>query len=595
MENQEKDRYKRAFNLSVKNYLLTARFFWKATSIGLLVPAVGSILIFFIPPLIVARIIDLTTSQSSQNFESLLPYIALFGATWLLGEVFWRIGLHFIIKAEALSVERLYTQGLSSLLRHDVSFFINNFSGSLTKKTSGYAVRFIDVTDAMLFNVFPSLIPALFGIVILSFYSPYLGLMLLAWVSLTIAIVMPFIKKRKELVDTREKSSNILTGHVADVYTNIEAVKSHANEKLELATNKNHVLDWTKKMRRSWDYQNQVIDMIISPLYILSNLSGLALSIYLAVNNQIPYSAIIVVFAYYGFITRFMWEFNGIYRRLETAFSDASQFTELLLDEPEINDPIRPEENSEKDGKISFKNVKFSYEEEQDTLFDNFNLEIKSGEKIGLIGRSGGGKTSITKLLLRFVDIDSGSVEIDGIKLKNMTQEHLRSLIAYVPQDPVMFHRSIADNIAYGRQSATREEIIDAARKAHAHGFIEELPKGYETLVGERGLKLSGGQRQRVAIARAILRNSPILLLDEATSALDSESEGLIQDALKKLMKDRTTIVIAHRLSTIQNMDRIIVLEKGQIIEEGTHKELINNSGTYAKLWEHQSGGFLED
>ena len=348
-------------------------------------------------------------------------------------------------------------------------------------------------------------------------------------------------------------------------------------------------------MKKSWDYQNNVIDMIISPLYIVTNVSGLALSVYLASKGSIPASSIIVVFAYYTLVTRFMWEFNGIYRRLETALADASQFTELILDEPLIKDPDLPTQNQVRKGNIVFEKVTFSYENNDNELFKDFNLTIKSGEKIGLIGRSGGGKTSITKLLLRFIDIESGALKIDEIKINKMTQKDLRSLIAYVPQDPVMFHRTIAENIAYGKPNSTKEEMVEAAKKAHAHEFIKDLSIGYDTLVGERGVKLSGGQRQRVAIARAILRNAPILLLDEATSALDSESEVLIQDALKKLMKNRTAIVIAHRLSTVQNMDRIIVLEKGQIIEEGNHKELISKNGTYAKLWSHQSGGFLDD
>ena len=247
-----------------------------------------------------------------------------------------------------------------------------------------------------------------------------------------------------------------------------------------------------------------------------------------------------------------------------------------------------------KSGNIDFKNVAFIYDSGQ-KVFNNFNLIVKSGDKIGLVGHSGAGKSTITKLLLRFVDVSSGGIEIDGQDIRDATFVSLRSNIAYVPQDPSMFHRSIADNIRYGRLDATDAEVHDAAKKAHALEFIEKLPQGFETLVGERGIKLSGGQRQRIAIARAILKDAPILVLDEATSALDSESERLIQDALTKLMKGRTSIVIAHRLSTIAKLDRIIVLDNGSIAEDGTHTELLKQKGIYAKLWSHQSGGFIED
>ena len=241
--------------------------------------------------------------------------------------------------------------------------------------------------------------------------------------------------------------------------------------------------------------------------------------------------------------------------------------------------------------------VTFTHDEGQgDTLFHDFSLTVNPGEKIGLVGSSGSGKTTLTKLLLRFADIDSGEIAIDGQDIAEVTQASLREQIAYVPQEPLLFHRSVRENIAYGRPDATDTEIEKAAKKAGAYDFIVNLQDGFDTLVGERGVKLSGGQRQRIAIARAILKNAPILILDEATSALDSESEALIQKSLETLMKNRTSIVIAHRLSTIAKLDRIIVLENGRIVEDGTHDQLLaKKRGVYAKLWARQSGGFIED
>ena len=241
------------------------------------------------------------------------------------------------------------------------------------------------------------------------------------------------------------------------------------------------------------------------------------------------------------------------------------------------------------------KKITFKHHDAKTPIFNDFSLRIKAGERVGLVGISGSGKTTLTKLLLRFADVDSGEILIDGQNISEVQQVSLRENIAYVPQETTLFHRSIAENIAYGKPDATQKEIERAAKLANAHEFIQELPNGYETLVGERGIKLSGGQRQRVAIARAILKDAPILVLDEATSALDSESEALIQDALEKLMKGRTSIVVAHRLSTIASMDKIVVLDDGKIVEQGSHHALIKRGGAYSQLWSRQSGAFLEE
>jgi ATP-binding cassette subfamily B protein len=283
-------------------------------------------------------------------------------------------------------------------------------------------------------------------------------------------------------------------------------------------------------------------------------------------------------------------------RNVNRSFGDATEMTAILQIEPEVQDPVNPNQAHIIRGEVAFRDVTFYYpENHQHPLFEHLDFKIKPGEKVGLVGPSGGGKTTITKLLLRFMDISEGEIAVDGQNICDLKQSDLRSHVAYVSQEPILFHRSLMENIRYGRLAASDNEIKAVAELAHAHDFIERLPEGYATMVGERGVKLSGGQRQRVAIARAMLKNAPILVLDEATSALDSESEVLIQDALWKLMEGRTAIVIAHRLSTIQKMDRIIVLEDGNIVEQGSHKELLHINGTYARLWAHQSGGFIED
>jgi ATP-binding cassette subfamily B protein len=305
----------------------------------------------------------------------------------------------------------------------------------------------------------------------------------------------------------------------------------------------------------------------------------------------------IFAFTYTITLTNRLFDINNMLRSVEDGFLLASPITEYLLQEAEIKDTPGVGDLQVKRGAIDLNDVSFQYQNEQaeQSVFKHLDLHIKPGEKIGLVGPSGGGKSTLTRLLLRFEDVNSGAISIDGQDIAGITQASLRRAISYVPQEPLMFHRSVRENIAYGNPTATDEAIIQAAKAAYAHDFINELSEGYDTIVGERGVKLSGGQRQRVAIARAILKDAPILILDEATSALDSESEILIQNALWQLMQKRTAIVIAHRLSTIQKMDRILVLEGGAITEQGTHKQLLAKKGTYARLWGHQSGGFIDN
>ena len=279
-------------------------------------------------------------------------------------------------------------------------------------------------------------------------------------------------------------------------------------------------------------------------------------------------------------------------RSFYEALADSNEMTEILTTPHEVEDAPGAKLLKIKSGGIEFQNVNFKYEQAANVL-QNFNLQIAPGERVALIGPSGGGKSTIVKLLMRFTDVQGGEILIDGQNIAKVTQDSLRQNISLVPQEPMLFHRTLMSNIRYGKPGASDEQVIEAAKLAHAHEFISKLPQGYKTFVGERGIKLSGGERQRVAIARAILKNAPILVLDEATSSLDSESEHFIQDALKNLMENKTVIVIAHRLSTIMQMDRIIVLENGKITEQGKHEELIKaKEGTYQKLWQIQAGGF---
>ncbi len=592
----EQERNIAATKLVIKHYWQQTKFDRRFLLPGFLLPALGSVLQAYIPTLIIAQILLDYSKNPPNNLSEYIPFILLFIVTWAVGEVLWRTGIHFLIKAEHDGAKRLYINAMDFLLKKDISFFHNNFAGSLTKKVNDYSYKYINLCDTLAFNVVANYLPIIFAIIILWTYSVWLVVGLVSLMIITGLFVFPLIKKRQKMVAVRETAGNRTSGYVADIIGNIDAVKSYANESLEAKNHTRNVSDFMTKMKRTWDYQNLKIDITTSPFYVLTNALGLVIALYLSTNTGANLVVVFVAFSYYATVTRVMWEFNQVYRNIESSVTAAAQFTDLLLDKPKVKEPSDPLPFHSGHGKIEFKNVSFRYGDGSDEhLFNRLNIVAKAGEKIALVGHSGGGKTTVTKLLMRYMDIDEGEILIDNQNIALVKQNDLRKHIAYVPQEPVMFHRSLMDNIRYGKLDASDKEVVDVAKLAHAHEFIKELSQSYETLVGERGIKLSGGQRQRIAIARAMIKDAPILLLDEATSALDSESEKYIQDALWKLMEGRTAIVIAHRLSTIQKMDRIIVLENGEVAQIGTHKELLVSGGIYAKLWAHQSGGFIEE
>ena len=480
---------------------------------------------------------------------------------------------------------------MDELLAKDAAFFHDNFAGSLTKRVLSFATRFEDFTDNLVFNIVGSLVPLLFAAVVLWRYDPLLVAGLIGLIVLTGAGIAPLIRRRQKLVDQREDAIARVSGHVADSLMNMDTIRAFAAEEREAAEHRSRVADQRQKSLRSWDYGNLRIDTLVAPMSVLTNVLGLLLAVSLGA-GQHGIAAIVVAFTYYSNATRIMFEFNQIYRQLESSLTEAAQFTELLRTQPTVVDPIAPEAVPSNASDVCFERVRFAHAGGQ-PLFTRLDLVVPAGTKLGLVGRSGGGKSTLTRLLLRMMDVDDGRILIGGQDITKLRQSDLRSLIAYVPQDPAMFHRTLHDNIAFARPHATDAEIHQAAQAAHVTEFVGALPDGFDTLVGERGVKLSGGQRQRVALARAILRDAPILLLDEATSALDSESEVLVQQALWRLMEGRTALVVAHRLSTVARMDQLVVLDHGQIAETGTHQELLSLGGTYARLWQHQSGGFL--
>ena len=593
-EKQNTERFSTALKLVLQRYWAQIRRRPALAIPALLLPAIGDVLAFYVPPLIVAKLLSAFARQDQLSARDLIPFVLTFTGVWLAGEVTWRVAAPMIARAEIRGIESLYLEAMDELLGKDLAFFQDNYAGSLTKRALGYARRFEDVFDVLCFQVLPNFLPIAFVSVVLWRYSPLLVLVLVGMMSITCALVVPKIRRRRRLVDIREAASNVLAGHLADSIANAETVRAFARESEEARIHARNVADFGTKTLWSWDYQNLHVDMITSPLYVLTNTLGLVVALSIGGRTGTSLETVFLTFSYYTLATRVVWEFNRIYRNLEGSLTDAAQFAELLLDPPTVVDSTETQPFVPADHSIEFRNISFRYAPVQALLFENFSFRVEPGRKVGLVGRSGGGKTTLTRLLLRFADVESGDILLGGQHIHRIAQADLRAAIAYVPQDPAMFHRTIADNIRIGRPDATDAEVRHAAVLAHAAEFIEALPAGYDTLVGERGIKLSGGQRQRVAIARAILKDAPVLILDEATSSLDSESEGLIQDALLTLMADRTAIVIAHRLSTVRSMDELIVLDNAQIVERGSHVALLAQGGIYAMLWAHQSGGFLQ-
>ena len=552
------------------------------------------VLLFTAIPWLVSQIVQQLANQGAG--QNLLPYILGIVLCSVLGLVCNFIGYAANFRHQTDVYGDIVRTCFNTLTHRGEQFYANQFTGALTKYSIDFPGAYSTIEITAINNILPLLVRSLSGVIVVMLAgAPLLGLILLVMVTVTISLMYRTRRARQSIRVPRRNASTAISGHMADIITNNQTMRTFAWWDGEEKTNEKLVSKWSKLMNADFELLNRHFNRVLQTNFLIQLVFILVLI--LLVNNG-AVSIAVAIFSV-NYLTRFATEIlgiGGIINQTENALIDAAPMMSILQEEAEVVDDKNAAGLKITKGKVSFESVDFAYNENiGQTVLPNFTIVIEAGEKIGLVGPSGGGKTTITKLLLRLLDIQNGAITIDGQNIASVTQESLRRNISYVPQDPLLFHRSLAENISYAKPGASKSDILSAAKKAHAHEFISQLPDGYDTLVGERGVKLSGGQRQRVAIARAMLKNAPILVLDEATSALDSESEKLIQDALAKLMEGRTTIVIAHRLSTIQKMDRIIVLDEGKIAEEGTHRELLQNKGLYAKLWAHQSGGFLED
>ena len=577
----------------LRAYSKAALAYPKSLSIAI-IATIGIEAAAVIAPLYLRQFIDLLSggAPSVGTVQALFIVLGFFAAVNFVGWIGQRVRMLSIGRMEAKVMTDLYENAFNYLLGHAHEFFISNFTGTLTRRVARYARSFEQVFDNLLLNFFPAFIFAIGVIGVLSTQSMLLGAGLFVWTVTFVYIQFRMVLWRQPLRSARAEEDSKVTGFLSDTVLNHSTITTFAAAPYERMRFQDTVARWYAATKRAWDADAWVYG--VQGLFAIGiEVALLAGAVLLWQQGIVTVGDFVLIQIYILGLMNRIWGIGRNMRQLYDAFADATEMLDIIEMPHAIQDAAGAQPLRVREGAIAFEHVHFEYHENQAVLLD-FDLAIPPHEKVALVGSSGAGKSTITKLLLRLYDVTDGAIRIDGQNIADVAQESLRAAIAFVPQEPMLFHRSLMDNIRYGRQGATDEEVFEAARQAHCDEFIGRYPERFETMVGERGVKLSGGERQRVAIARAILKNAPILVLDEATSSLDSESEALIQDAFTRLMQGKTVIAIAHRLSTVMKMDRIIVMEAGAVVLSGSHNELLaQGSNLYKKLWEIQAGGFM--
>lgn len=545
-------------------------------------------------PYAMKMIIDGAAGADANTLHSalLFPASLFIGLGLVLGIVFrfydWLTLRTFpLMKIEIIDEMFYYVEG------HSYSFFQNNFAGSLANKINDMARSSVEIIRGLLDHFLARTLSLIVATITMYFVHPYFAFVLFSWSVLFITIAVFLSRKGVVYSEDFSEARSTVIGKVVDSLTNILNVKLFGRRGYERRYLDESLEDGKQKDQLSIWYFLKV-KLFYSLAITLLTCIMMWLLIDMRSKNMVTIGDFALILTLNMFIIEEVFFLANELVPFAEEIGTCKQALSIIVKPHEVVDkpptiPFKIEK-----GVIVFDKVHFRYTKEE-SVFTDKSITIHSGERVGLVGYSGSGKSTFVNLILRFFDVDSGTITIDGQDISKMPQELLRSQIAMIPQDPVLFHRSLMENIRYGRLEASDEEVIDASKKAHCHEFIEHLSEGYNTLVGERGIKLSGGQRQRIAIARAMLKKAPILIFDEATSSLDSVTENSIQKSMASLMEGKTTIVIAHRLSTLSLMNRILVFSKGKVVEDGTHEELLAQKGQYAKLWSMQAGGFLRD
>ncbi len=531
-------------------------------------------------PVLLQQVID-----SAIEGTPLLHYVLLFALLLLFVNVFFRVMDFIFVNVLTSSASALRKYAADTILQHSYSFFINTFSGSLVAKSKRFANSIWQLFNETLFSLYSAVLMILLASVVIAFYDIRISLLIIAWFIVYASITIYLRRKQRPFDEDFAQEESKFTGRLADVFTNVFALHSFGTVRRENKKLASSIDVLRVKEKRSLHFVTKIL-AVQSFLLAILEVGLLYISVRAYQNGTMSLGILLMIQIYALSIFGFLWNFGRGVQKVSKSLSDMKELVDIAHTPVDLTDVQNPLPAKIKTGDISFEHICFSYDNK--TVFDNFSLRIPAGQKVGLVGLSGSGKTTLTKLLLRFMDPQQGTIRIDGQDISLLKQASFRQAITYVPQEPLLFHRSLKENIAYAKPSASLKQVIKAAKQAHAHEFIEQLPQKYATLVGERGVKLSGGERQRVAIARSLLKDAPIVVMDEATSSLDTTSEKYIQEATEKLMKKKTAIIIAHRLATVRNLDRIIVLHKGKIVEQGTHRYLLSKKGHYYKLYRNQ-------
>ncbi|MEN9558732.1 MAG: hypothetical protein RL141_1101 [Candidatus Parcubacteria bacterium] len=565
-------------------------FYFTLTSVTVIIAIGGELA----TPWFLKKVIDGVSElpPGAAAVQALFPAMMGFAGFSLLYWVGWRVYGFAAAAFQTRAMKDADVRNFTYLIGHSHQFFGDAFTGSLVRRISRFSRAFETLADEVQLRAIPAVIVLGGTLITLAYVSPVLAAGFFVWVVIVVGLQMLASHWKLKLDEKRAELDSRVTGILSDTITNALTIKLFSSKTGEVSAVEQAEEELRDVRNRAWQ-RGEVIFATQGFFMIVIEVAFLFFGVQMWSRGELTVGDLVLLQTYLGFVFHRLWEIGRSFRHVYEAIADASEMVEILETPYSVQDVRSAKSLKVSKGEILFQDVTFSFHKTR-TVLEDLSLEITPGEKVALVGPSGAGKSTVTKLLLRFYDLDHGRILVDGQDIAKVTQDSLRERISYVPQEPILFHRTLRENILYGRPSASEKELLSAAKKAHCHEFISQLPDGYASFVGERGVKLSGGERQRIAIARAILKDAPILVLDEATSSLDSESEHLIQDALQVLMKKKTVIVIAHRLSTIMQMDRIVVIEDGRVTDTGTHQELLTRGGTYQRLWDIQAGGFIE-